>query len=274
MVDEFHTMLTFPGEASPVRAYLARPDSAEPRPGIIVILEISGLDDHIKSVADRFAAAGYVALAPHLYSRPGLAEALTLANVEEAMRFNLSLPPEKMADAAFVQQKLAELPAESREIVQKVRPILFGGGLPRTSLTQDLVRAADYLSGQSFVTRSKIASLGFCFGGGMSLDLACHARLAASVVFYGPNPDPITRVENIAGPVLGLYGADDMRINAHLDELVRAMTTYRKDFEMRIYPGAAHAFFNDTRPRVYREAAAKDAWERVLSFFRRTLLAA
>ena len=58
------------------------------------------------------------------------------------------------------------------------------------------------------------------------------------------------------------------------DELVRAMATYRKDFEMRIYPGAAHAFFNDTRPRVYREAAARDAWERVLNFFRRTLLAA
>jgi carboxymethylenebutenolidase len=274
MPDEFHRMLTFPGEAGPVQAYLARPDSPEPRPAVIVVHEIYGLDDHIKSVADRFAAAGYVALAPHLYSRPGLAEVLTLSNVEEAMRFNLSLPPEKMADAAFVQQKLAELPAESREIVQSVRLILFGGGLPRASLTQDLVHAADYLSGQSFVTRGKIASLGFCFGGGMSLDFACHARLAASVVFYGQNPDPIAQVENIAGPVLGLYGADDMRINAHLDELVRAMTTYRKDFEMRIYPGAAHAFFNDTRLRVYREAAAKDAWERVLNFFRRTLVAA
>ncbi len=274
MADEFHRMLTFPGEASPVQAYLARPDSSEPRPAVIVIHEIFGLDDHIKSVADRFAAAGYVALAPHLYSRPALAEVLTLANVEVAMGFNLSLPPEKMADAAFVQQKLAELPAESRETIQRVQPILFGGGLPRASLTQDLVHAAGYLQGQSFVISGKIASLGFCFGGGMSLDLACHASLASTVVFYGPNPDPISQVENIAGPVLGLYGADDMRVNAHLDELVRAMTTYRKDFEMRIYPGAAHAFFNETRPAVYREAAAKDAWERVLNFFRRTLLAA
>ncbi len=273
MADEFHRMLTFPGEAGPVQAYLARPDSPEPRPAVIVIHEIYGLDDHIKSVADRFAAAGYVALAPHLYSRPGLAEVLTPANVEEAMRFGMSLPPDKMTDAAFVREKLAELPPDKREAVQKTRPLLFGG-LPRDSFTQDLVRAAGYLSGQSFVTRGKIASLGFCFGGGMSLDFACHATLAASVVFYGPNPDPIAQVENIAGPVLGLYGADDMRINAHLDHLVRAMTTYRKDFEMRIYPGAAHAFFNETRPRVYREAAAKDAWERVLSFFRRTLLAA
>src|SRR2546421_5023007 len=60
------------------------------------------------------------------------------------------------------------------------------------------------------------------------------------------------------------------RRNNHLDELVKAMVTYKKDFEMRIYPNAAHAFFNDTAP-MYQEAAAKDAWERVLRFYKRTL---
>ena len=98
------------------------------------------------------------------------------------------------------------------------------------------------------------------------------AKLAASVIFYGENPHPIELVENISCPVLGNYGAEDMRINAHLDELVKAMVTYKKDFEMRIYPNAAHAFFNDTTP-MYQQAAAKDAWERVLRFFKRTLLA-
>ena len=63
-----------------------------------------------------------------------------------------------------------------------------------------------------------------------------------------------------------------MRINMHLDELVKAMVTYKKDFEMRIYPNAAHAFFNETLP-MYQEAAARDAWERVLRFYKRTLLA-
>lgn len=269
MADDLHTMLTFEGDASTVQAYLARPNVPGPRPAVIVIHEIYGLNDQIKGVADRFAAAGYVALAPHLYSRPSLADDLSPANVEEAMRFGLSLPPDKMTDADFVRQRLAELPPEKREVVKKVRPLLFGG-LPRASFTQDLVRALDYLSAQSFVTPGKVASLGFCFGGGMSFDFACHAKLAASVVFYGNNPDPIGKVENIAGPVLGLYGADDMRINASLDELVRAMAGYKKDFEMRIYPGAAHAFFNETRPS-YREAAARDAWERVLNFFKRTL---
>ncbi len=269
MEDDLHTMLAYEGDAGAVQAYLARPNVPGPRPAVIVIHEIYGLDDHIRSVADRFAAAGYVALAPHLYSRPGLAEDLSAANVEEAMRFTLSLPPDKRADADFVRQKLAELAPEKRELVKKVRPLLFGG-LPLASFTQDLVRALDYLNAQSFVTPGKVASLGFCFGGGMSFNFACHAQLAASVVFYGNNPDPISKVQDIAGPVLGLYGADDMRINEHLDELVRAMVAYKKDFEMRIYPGAAHAFFNDTRP-PYREAAARDAWERVLSFFKRTL---
>jgi carboxymethylenebutenolidase len=229
MEDNLHTMLTYEGEAGKVQAYLARPEGAGPHPAVIVIHEIFGLNDQIKGVADRFAAAGYVALAPHLYSRPDLADLLTLANTEQAM---------------FAPQDLSELPAEKREMVQKARALLFGGELPRASLTQDLVRATAYLNAQP------------------------------SVVFYGQNPDPIGQVEHIAGPVLGLYGAEDMRINAHLDELVRAMATHKKDFEMRIYPGAAHAFFNETHPVVYREGPAKDAWERVLNFFRRTLVAA
>ena len=91
------------------------------------------------------------------------------------------------------------------------------------------------------------------------------------MIFYGENPHPIELVEHIACPVLGLYGAEDMRINKHLDELVKAMVTYKKDFEMRIYPNAAHAFFNNTAP-MYQEAAARDAWERVLRFYKRTLL--
>jgi carboxymethylenebutenolidase len=108
----------------------------------------------------------------------------------------------------------------------------------------------------------------------MSINLACHAPLAACVVFYGENPAPIEQVENISCPVLGNYGAEDARINIRLDELVKAMARYKKDFEMKIYPGAAHAFFNDTRPATYQAAAAHEAWDRVLRFYSRTLSAA
>jgi carboxymethylenebutenolidase len=229
-----------------------------------------GLTGHIKSVADRFAEEGYVAFAPNLFSRPGLAEVMTPSNVGEAMQFMMTIPRDKWSDQAYIQQAASQLPQEKRERLQRVRSTMFGG-LPKDSLTQDLVKAVDYVNAQDFVQPGKITSVGFCFGGGMSINLACHdTRLAACVIFYGENPNPIELVENITCPILGNYGAEDMRINAHLDELVKAMVTYKKDFEMRIYPNAGHAFFNDTTP-MYNKVAARDAWERVLRFYKRTM---
>src|SRR2546427_833027 len=147
------------------------------------------------------------------------------------------------------------------------------GGLPRERFAKDLVAAVNHLKTLPYVKADRIGCVGFCFGGGLSLRLACDVGVEACVVFYGENPSPIERVRDIAGPVLGLYGAEDTRLNADLDKLVKAMAEYKKDFEMRIYPGAPHAFFNDRNPTTYREAAARDAWDRVLRFYRRTLMA-
>ena len=72
--------------------------------------------------------------------------------------------------------------------------------------------------------------------------------------------------------LLGLYGEDE-RINANLHQLVRAMVQYKRDFEMSIYPEAAQAFLNDSSKATYNPDAAKDAWDRVLSFYSRTLRA-
>ena len=177
-----------------------------------------------------------------------------------------------MRDMAYVQQELSKQSEERRAKIGRTLQMMFGG-MPKEKLTQDLVKAVDYLNSQSFVQNGKIGSVGFCFGGGMSINLACHAKLSACVVFYGENPTPIDLVRNIEGPVLGLYGGEDERIDATLDQLVRAMVQYKKDFEMRIYPGAAHAFFNDTSKVTYNPGAAKDAWDRVLRFYSRTLKA-
>jgi carboxymethylenebutenolidase len=175
-----------------------------------------------------------------------------------------------MRDMSYVQQELSKESDSKRAVLQRTMQLLFGG-LPKDRLTQDLVNAVDYLNSQSFVRHGKIGSVGFCFGGGMSINLACHAQTAACVIFYGENPSPIELVEKIKCPVLGIYGGEDERINATLDRLVAAMTRYKKDFEMRVYPGAPHAFFNDTNPTTYREQAAKEAWDRVLRFYARTL---
>ena len=148
---------------------------------------------------------------------------------------------------------------------------MFGGGMSKEALTSEAVKAVEYLNSQDYVKEGKIGTVGFCFGGGMSVNVACHTKTAACAIFYGENPAPIELVEKIQCPALGLYGGEDMRINSDLDKLVSAMARYKKDFEMKIYPGAPHAFFNDTRATTYREFAAKDAWQRVLRFFRQSL---
>ena len=263
-------MTSYVGATGEIEAYLARPDD-EPRAAVVVIHEIFGLVDHTKDVANRFAAEGYVALAPNLYSGDDeLRSILTPQNVARTVQFMYTIPTGKMRDPSYVQQELAKQDSEHRTLLQKTTSLLFGG-LPKEKLTQDLVKAVDYLNSQPFVKLGRIGSVGFCFGGGMSINLACHATTAACVVFYGENPTPIELVNNIKCPVLGLYGGDDTRINSSLDQLVKAMAMYKKDFEMRIYPGAPHAFFNDTSKSTYRPEAAKDAWERVLRFYSRTL---
>ncbi len=268
-------MVSLKGVTGSIDAYLSRPKETDEKPGpaVIVIHEIFGLVDHTKDVANSFASQGYVALAPNLYSGDeNLRSTFTQSNIAETMQFMQTLQRDKMRDTAYVQQELLKQSEEKRAKIGRTLQMMFGG-MPKEKLTQDLVKAVEYLNMQSFVQNGKIGSVGFCFGGGMSMNLACHAKLSACVVFYGENPSPINLVSKIEGPVLGLYGGDDERINASLDQLVRAMAQNKKDFEMRIYPGAAHAFFNDTSKVTYNPSAAKDSWDRVLRFYSRTLKA-
>src|SRR5437667_12690034 len=110
MADGLREMIAYDGEASQIQAYLARPATGEPRPAIIVIHEILGLTDHIKSVADRFVEEGYVAFAPNLFSRSGLAEVLTPSNIGEVMQFMTTMPWGKISDRAYVEQAMSQLP--------------------------------------------------------------------------------------------------------------------------------------------------------------------
>ena len=136
----------------------------------------------------------------------------------------------------------------------------------------DLNGAFNYLKSLSYVNPNRIGSVGFCMGGGLSLLLACHNReLAAPVIFYGRNPSPIEQVKNLQCPILGNYAGADMAITeSDINLLKQTLTKYGKKFDIKIYPGAPHAFFNDTK-ESYRPEAAKDAWERTLNFFNKQL---
>lgn len=136
----------------------------------------------------------------------------------------------------------------------------------------DLNGGFHFLKTLEYVNPELIGSMGFCMGGGLSLLLACHNKeLAAAVVFYGRNPSPIDLVRNIQCPILGNYaGADRAIMEADISLLKQTLTKYGKVFDIKVYPNAPHAFFNDTR-EAYRPDSAKDAWERTLRFFSKYL---
>lgn len=258
----------YAGTLGPIDAYVSRPAGSGKHPGVVVIHEIWGLNDHIREVADRFAAEGYVVLAPHLFSSKHVTPGLTEDIIRAVMEFFRTIPPEKQRDPDYAKEMLAKLPDERRKMVAEHMDSIFS--MPEDKLTEELVKGVEYLKSLEN-TGESIGSVGFCFGGSMSGLLACTGLTDASVIFYGSNPDPIESVKNIRGAVLGIYGGTDKRINAGLPELVKAMSEYEKDFEMCLYPGAPHAFFNNTHKLNYREAAAKDAWQRVLGFYSRKL---
>jgi len=135
-------------------------------------------------------------------------------------------------------------------------------------MLKDINAGFEYLKRLPNVKQDRIGSVGYCMGGGLSLKLACvNKELAAAVVFYGRNPSPIDLVKNINCPILGNYAGEDKGITeADVNLLRDTLKKYGKTYDVKIYPGAPHGFFNDTR-EGYRPEAAKDAWQRVLNFY-------
>ena len=138
---------------------------------------------------------------------------------------------------------------------------------------RDLSAAAEYLSTHDATTSEKVGVVGFCMGGALSLYTATkNPNIGACVVFYGGHPNVKPDLPNLHAPVLGLFGERDRSVTpAVARELERKLKELGKQIEVVIYPGAEHAFFNDTRPEVYNAEAAADAWQRTIKFLRENL---
>lgn len=138
---------------------------------------------------------------------------------------------------------------------------------------KDLRGAIQYLLNHKATTGDKIGTIGFCMGGALSLYAASkNSQVGACVVFYGIHPNIKPDLENLQAPVLGIYAEKDQFVPPEaVHELEGKLKGLGKDAEMHIYTGTDHAFFNDTRPEVYNQRAAQDAWQRVLQFFAKNL---
>lgn len=245
------TDVTIETENGSVAAHLALPEASGKYPCLILIEEIWGVDKHIKDVAARFAREGFIVLAPELLPED------TLAIV--------------MGDP---QLKLDLFTPEKRE---KMQPILRDAMAPMSkpefgqATIAKLRACVDYLVAHA-QSNGKVGSLGFCFGGTYSLQLAVNdPRLDACVVFYGQAPDPLDQVAAIACPVLDFAGEKDDRVMAKVHDLQAMMKELDQNFELVVYPAVGHAFFNDTNPLTYDASVAADAWDKSLAFLHKYL---
>lgn len=262
--------VSVPADGRPVDCYLAYPDRTKypgRRPSVIVVHEIFGPDAHIRDVSRRFADLGYVAAAPDLFTG-ALHSLLTPANVALAMQAFAQAPPDLRRDPSKLAAFAASQPPERRPILEAFGKISQPN--VQAGFARDLLAVARYVRALPEVDPRQVASVGFCFGGAMSARLATEdPELRAAVVFYGQNP-PAGAIPKIRARMLGLYGGEDPGITQTVPGFAEEMKTAGKSFEFHVYPGAKHAFFNDTRPQYQRESAL-DAWDRVTRFLATSL---
>jgi carboxymethylenebutenolidase len=203
--------------------YLAMPDGDGPHPGVVVIHEAQGLEDHIKDVTRRLADAGYVTLAVDLFT--GRNRAVCMARYMAGM---------------------------------------LGGSVNRFGV-DDLKSALTMLAKMTNVDAQRLGAVGFCMGGGFAIAWACtDSRLKAIAPFYGINPRPIEVTRRLC-PVVGSYPEQDFtaRSGRALDE---ALTRFQVKHDIKVYPGARHSFFNDSKSS-FDPVASNDSWSRLLTFF-------
>jgi len=160
--------------------------------------------------------------------------------------------------------KVAADPGEAHELMR---------GMPQDRAIRDLQSGFVFLALRKDVQPGRIASVGWCMGGGLSLQLAIHTpRLAACVVNYGSLPTDPNDIQQIIAPVLGNFGAEDRGITpADVNAFENTMKGMNRRIDFKIYPGAGHAFENPDNTTGYRPEAAADAWARTLAFLHKAL---
>jgi carboxymethylenebutenolidase len=224
--------IAVPGAKTPLKAYVVYPERKDKAPVVIVIHEIFGLSDWIRSVADQLAADGFIAIAPDLLSGHGKDGGGT----------------DSFADRG--------------EVTNAIR------GLKSPEVTADLNAIRDYGAKLPAAT-GKTATIGFCWGGGQSFAYAVNQPdLSAAVVYYGTSPDK-DQLDKIKCPVLGLYGGNDARISSNVPKTAEEMKALGKSYTSHVFDGAGHGFLRQQDGQNGANMkATQQAWPETLQFLR------
>ena len=229
------------GDGAVMSMYVAEPKAAGTYPIVIVFMEAFGVNGHIKSVADRFASEGYIAVTPDMFYRQG--KGLVLGYDE----------------------------------IQKVMPIMQNMYDAQTAI--DVRTTINFAKGLQNARADKIGCVGYCMGGTLSWVTACLNRdISAASVYYsgglitrdtGPRRplSPHAYAELLTAPVLGNFGEEDQNPPpADVREVEAELKKLGKVHDFKVYPGAGHGFNCDQRPS-YHKPSADDAWARTIGWF-------
>jgi carboxymethylenebutenolidase len=215
----------------PIKSYVVYPEVKDKAPVVIVIHEIFGLSDWIKSVADQLAAEGFIAIAPDLLSGMGEGGKGT----------------DGFKDRQGVMTAIRGLKAD--QVVAQLNAVRdYGKKIPASN--------------------GKTATIGFCWGGGQSFAYAvAQPELSAAVVYYGTNPGAAD-LAKVKAPVMGNYGGNDQRVNATVGPAQEEMKKLGKTYEVHTYEGAGHGFLRQQDGSPANGKAAQEAWPATIKFLK------
>jgi len=214
-------------------AYVARPAQGGPHPGLLVFQEAFGVNHHIRNVTERFAAEGYVAIAPELFHR--------------------TAPP-------GFEGSYTDFPA----VLPHMQAMTTG------TIEADVRSAYEWLHSSAAVKASAISSVGFCMGGRVSFIANSLVPLRAAVSFYGGGiaPGLLDRASKLQAPSLFIWGGLDKHITQeHRRAVPEALGAQKKIYVSVEFSRADHGFFCDER-EAYEPHSARQAWALTLEFLR------
>lgn len=212
-----------------IKSWVVYPESASKTGVVIVVHENRGLTDWVRAVADQIAEDGFIALAPDMLSGKGPGG----GNTD-------SIPPDQVGKA------FSEL------------------GRDQVNARLDAVREYALVIPAA---NGRVGMMGFCWGGGAVFNYAVHQQaLNAGVIYYGTAPQDPMLLDRIAAPLLGLFGADDARVNTTVTAALPILNKDTQRLTAHMFPGAGHAFMRQQFAREGNLRAAEKAWPLTIRF--------